>query len=237
MTERPNPGEVRVLFVHVPKTGGVTLIRALEKVVGKDKTIRFARGGKEQKEEYLALPDDKLRAFHFIAGHFSLAFFLRKPISDYKIVTLVREPVDRELSAYYYMKISEKHPDHQLVRSMDLPAYLDYRKNQNNSRNPQCRYISGTDSFEAARKLIDETYFLAAPTEFIQPFYEELTKRLGLERVQLGRENVTQSRLAVHEVHPNIRAGFEAFMEDDLALYGYVKQKFAREIVGGLAAT
>jgi hypothetical protein len=225
-----NVEENKILFVHVPKTAGVALFKTLAEAVGQDKAIRFGSGDKTDQDRYLAMPEDKLREFRLIAGHFILPFFMRKPVQDYKIVTLVRNPVDRELSVFFYIKTWNKHPMHNMMLNKDLYAYLDYRESQLQNRNPQCRFVSGNASFEDAKIAVDNKYFLVAPVEHIEKFYDELSKRLKLNPVKLKRENITKFRLGVHEVHPEIVRRFETLLSDDIKLYLYVKQKFIAEV-------
>ena len=231
MAEAASVTPPRILFVHVPKTAGMSLYFALARAVGEDAALRFPEATKALREQYLAMPDEEVRRFRLISGHFSLNVYQQKPLDDYKAITLVRDPVDRELSAYFYIKGWEKHPRHEAMKDMNLYRYLEERE-QKGARNPQCRLIGGAPSFEAARRALDERYLLAAPVEYLPQFCVELARRLGLAPLKLERSNVTSFRMSPAEIHPDIIAGFERLTQGDRKLYRYVKEKFEREVLG-----
>jgi hypothetical protein len=221
----------RILFVHVPKTAGMSLYYALARLVGERSAIRFAEGSKAVRERYLAMDDQELRRHRLISGHLPLHVFMQKPLDDYRLITLVRDPIERELSAYFYVKTWDKHPRHETMRDMDLYQYLDERERKAGSRNLQCRVVGGAPSFEAARRAIDERYMLAAPVEYLDQFCAHLARRLGSAPLKLERSNVTSFRMSAAEVHPGIIERFRRLTRGDRELYRYVKAKFEREVL------
>jgi hypothetical protein len=217
----------RILFLHIPKTAGISLFQALSKVMKDKKSLRFADGSDANRQKYTHMTVDEVRQYHLLSGHFPLHFFLKQPIGDYKVITLLRDPIDRELSAYFYMKTWKKHPKHYEISSMNLYQFLDHRKKQGVNR--QCWQICGDMSFEKAKKVVDEQIYLAATVESIQRFCRVLESRLGLPTIELKHENKTAFRLKAEEIHPDIISRFRAQSEEDLKLYQYVKEKFEKE--------
>jgi hypothetical protein len=209
----------------------MSLYYALAHAVGPEAAIRFPDASKGTRERYLAMSDEQLRRHRLISGHLPLNVFLKKPLDDYRLITLLRDPVERELSAYFYVKTWEKHPRHEAVREMDLYQYLDEREQKAGSRNMQCRVVGGAPSFEAARRAIDERYLLAAPVEYLDEFCAELGRRLGIAPLALERSNVTSFRMSPGEIHPDIIGRFEKLTRGDRELYRYVKAKFEREVL------
>jgi hypothetical protein len=222
-------GDSRILFVHVPKSAGMSVFNGLAKAIGSKRSLRFVDGSEANKEKYLAMTDEEVRNFHLLSGHFALPFFLKKPVQDYKIITVVRKPIDRELSAYFYMKTWEKHPRHAQIKKMDLYHYLEQRERKG-VKNPQCWHVCGTASFEKARDAIDERYFMVASLEQLLDFCRILEKRLNLAPVVPMHDNRTSFRLTAEEIHPALLKRFEALTQGDLKLYHYVKEKFEKEL-------
>lgn len=222
---------LRLLFLHIPKTGGISLYTALAKIASLQPAIRFHDASRETRDRYLAMDAEKLRKHRMISGHFSLALFLRQPIGDYQVITVLRSPVDRQLSAYFYMKTETKHPRNEAMKDVSLTAYLESLE-ERKLRNPQCAALTGAGTYEAARKAIDSGRLLAAPMDYLAEFCAELDRRWGIGRVNLKHENSTKFRLRVSEIHPDIIRRFAALAEDDEALYQYTKRKFEREVLG-----
>ncbi len=222
----------KILFVHIPKTAGISIYNALaEAVGGHDRAIRFPRNSEEEREKYLSMTRTEVRSYNLLSGHFPLPFFLRQPISDYKAVTVFRNPVDRELSAYFYIKTDPDHPlNTEWFRSLNLYQYIEHRQEKGNA-NPQCLFMCGERSFEKARKAVDEQLFLTAPLDYVKDFLEVLAKRLEIPINPPERANKTSFRLTVDEIHPDIKAGFESLTREDQKLYEYVKEKFEKEFL------
>lgn len=222
--------DIRLLFIHIPKSAGISFYNGLAGSIGIDRSLRFALGSKADQDMYLKMTAEEIRQYRFISGHFTLPFFLRNKIEDYKIVTVLRNPLDRELSAYFYMKTWDKHPQHEEIKSMNLYQYLAYREQQGG--NLQCWQVCGENSFEKAKAAIDKLYFLTATVEYIEEFSTALEERLELPKVLLKHDNVTSFRMTADELHPNIVATFNALNQDDMALYYYVKKKFENDVLG-----
>src|SRR5689334_3860927 len=119
MTQEP-----RILFVHIPKTGGISLFSSIASAVGEGRAIRFADASKENREKFLAMSNEEVRRYRLVSGHFPLAIYLKKDLRDYQVITVLRNAVDRELSAYYYMKGWKAHPRHEQIGKMDLLQYV-----------------------------------------------------------------------------------------------------------------
>lgn len=227
--------DVRVLFVHIPKTAGISVYNALADAIGRDHSIRFATNSNVDRENYLKMTENEIRKLRLLSGHFPLPFFLKKPISDFKLISVLRNPIDRELSAYFYVKTQPKHPlNTKWFKTLDLYRYLDHREQQGNI-NPQCMHICGERLFEKAKLTIEKEYFLVAPLDYIDPFINVLENKFQFPIRTPKHVNKTAFRLTASEVHPDIRKRFELLTEDDLKLYTYVKEKFASEFLPSIS--
>lgn len=220
MNEHPH-----LLFLHIPKTAGISLFYALKKIYGNENTLRYDVLSIENRNKYLSMPHEELYKFRFITGHFTLPVFKSKNISNYKIITVLRDPVDRELSAYFYVKTETKHPLYEKFKNMDLYQYLDHFE-KNGIRNFQCWQLCEKPSFEAAKEVIDQDIFLAATNENMIDFYKILQYRMNLPEIEVMHRNKTSFRLSAKELHPDIIQQLRKYTEEDYKLYLYVKNRF-----------
>ena len=82
----------------------------------------FLAKSKKHHARLEAMPLEKRLSYSAIGGHGSLRFF-RKMLGDmeryHKIVTL-RDPIDRMISEYNYIRTRPQHPQHKVVAAGDF---------------------------------------------------------------------------------------------------------------------
>lgn len=89
--------------MHIPKTGGSTLVSNVKKFLQEDEIWTTQDYLKSKKEINLG---DKVK---FAAGHFKMEMVIKFP-EPRKLVTLVRNPEDRIISAYRYLRLMGLNP-------------------------------------------------------------------------------------------------------------------------------
>jgi hypothetical protein len=104
----------RIALVHVPKTGGNSLLRALSRIYPPEETARTRRRGDTL---------ENLQGKRFIMGHFGYNF--AKTI-DAKLVTVLRDPEERIVSVYYHWRRipAESGPHARLAKQLTLDEFL-----------------------------------------------------------------------------------------------------------------
>ena len=112
-TARETP---RLVFIHLPRTGGTAIQHFLEDLVGAASVAR------------IRLPADvlgqlaDLRAKPIVIGHFFYPVIRLLP--ETAVATVVRDPVERSISVWEYLQWQQHHPDHEVlgargIRSLD----------------------------------------------------------------------------------------------------------------------
>jgi hypothetical protein len=157
---RPRPATDRcIIFLHLPKTGGVTLRRTLKWKYAPH-MLNFETLTKPAKS-LGDVPLSERRNARVLTGH------LHYGVHDFiprrcEYITLLREPIARVVSYYYYILGHPKHWRHaELVRSgMSLDEFVQTSA-ERGVENDQTRMLSGRgagelDAGTLGRKALDE---------------------------------------------------------------------------------
>ena len=203
----------RYLFVHIPKTGGTSLARALEGRAMKDdvmlgdtpkaqKRRHKATGGRGRLWKHSTLADlDGLVGLDELPGLFSF--------------TLVRNPWDRMVSYYHWLRgQSFDHPSVRLAAGLSFDAFAGHPHTVAAwSAAPARHYMTAVNGQEYCDAYIRLEQFArdAAP----------LWDHLGF-RLELARENRSARRAGFRDYYSaaSRRAVYEAARED-IERFGY----------------
>lgn len=89
----------KIVFLHLPKSGGTTLHNLFCELFEEQDVC-------DQRHNQLdAINPEKLQQFKFFSGHYSFDSIQENIPDPKKIVTLLREPKSRILSAYYFGRV------------------------------------------------------------------------------------------------------------------------------------
>lgn len=242
MSHPRSPDSRPLIFLHIPKTAGTTLERILARQYGHDALFKMRpeeedlEGAVQRLRDLDAATRRKVRLIHGHM-HFGIHDVLGEPVP---YMTMLRHPVDRVISHYYYVKRRPNHYLHDLVRDgMTLREYVETAGGGRSIEfdNGQTRAYAGPpydraevgtcdeEMLEAARRNLD-THFRAVGVS------ERFDESLLLFRHAFGwrlpfyvRHNVTRNRPSMDEVDPETRAVVEEHSRLDLALYRYATDR------------
>jgi hypothetical protein len=120
-----------IYFPHIPKAGGTTLKQLFYNAYGKNKCLNVWNGFGSDVNVYDFPNISNLEEHSAIVGHLPVKVFLKNATANYlfknnkiKIITSVRDPLERLISQYNYMRVYEKHPGHTKHLSTTLSDYL-----------------------------------------------------------------------------------------------------------------
>ena len=124
----PPPPPPCLVFLHIPKVGGRTLTNFLGEVantMGFNTTTLY----REKRVPAGSLSSDK----KFYVGHFTSMFFDRFPDTvRCHAVTMLREPVDRAISAFFFHK--HKYPRDVVPCLVEKKCWLNWQYSNDNTR-------------------------------------------------------------------------------------------------------
>jgi len=211
-----------LVFIHIPKTAGLSLHHVLVKHFGKTNSIRI--GNQEDRAWFLENPPEELKKYCYIAGHISQSEVLNKSI-NYPSIAIVRNPWERMVSLLRYFRTSNL-PAHQNLKFDGFESFAEHYT-RTGQFNMQCWHFSGThkpdDSVEAVA-MINRCHMYVAPLEYYGDFLKTLSGLLGtrLENVYI---NVTPKGKPVTLTNADRRL-LEPLIGEDLKLYEYVKENY-----------
>lgn len=117
------------IFTHIPKTSGTSFCNNILKENIRSDRIYSYRGLKKLWRDF----DPK--KFDAIIGH--VPYGVHFPMFKAKYIVLLRNPLERAISHYYFVLGWSKHPEFKYARSMGIEGF------SRRSGNLQTRYIAG----------------------------------------------------------------------------------------------
>ena len=223
-----------LIFVHLPKSGGTTLSSVLRKKY-KESEI-FLVSGSQEKNKLCQLPLEKRAGIKYLDGHnvFGIHEYLPTP-SHY--ITLLRNPIDRVVSHYYYVLRRPNHYLHQIVvnNNMDIEEYVASGISKE-SNNGQVRLITTTDcSFgncsqemlQQAKENLSQYFSAIGILEDFDKFLLLLKKKLNWKGYSFySKKNVTSKRPSLKSLSSSTIKTIEKYNQLDMEMYAFVKQGF-----------
>jgi hypothetical protein len=229
-----------IVFVHLPKCGGTTFNRIMEweyspvRIFSIDPS--FFRWSYRK---LLRWPRESLARMEVFKGHmpFGLHKFLPQQSTAY--ITVLREPIDRGISEYYYALSRVVHPQHWMMKRLTLEEYT----HMTPYANVQTKLLAGQDSGYdfLAGECTSET--LALAKENLSKHFslvglaERFDETLALAKIQFGWRiqqyadfNVTSGRPKKDAVPEAIRGVIAERYSFDLQLYDHAVKLFTEAL-------
>jgi len=247
-----------LIHLHIRKTGGTSLNSAIKHAFERDEVFElYADGDCEHTGLDTAsiegisrvLTDFGLDRLRYVSGH--IPFGVHRLFgSDAKYLTLIREPVDRVISTFFWFRAGR--PFCRDGKPLSFEEYLEAGDVYLN--NYQVRVLSDAPEFndvtcpsgvreltfgapverrhlEQAKRNIENHFLVAAPLEelvetalLLRRMYDWPTRRLHNEY-----KNHNQNRPHAQELSSKLREIIERNNAYDLELYRWVKHRFAAQ--------
>lgn len=203
----------------------------LEKILKKETSEAFSTPHDSilRVSEYLLLyyMHMGLRNIQCITGHIPFSEIAYRNYGDkYAMVTLLRDPVDRWISEYYYRKHHKiGDPEMGIEEYMTSPfgkaqgtqyvLYLGGRSNGNDHGSPE--------AVRRAKKNI-ENFAIIGFLDKLGDFVDRIQYRFGI-RLNIGNKNVTPKKQDREPISKAIRGQIENICERDYEIYNYARNK------------
>ena len=221
-------------FLHIPKTGGITLAYIIFNQYRYAKT--FTIGSALLTESFLRLPLKERAEYEIVRGHF--AFDERFKISDdTRFFTMLREPAKRIISHYNFLFYQTSHFFHgEMVRNNYSLKDMLTQGHMKGFDNCMVRYLSGTVLKEFGK--VDEADLKAAIRNFdkyfssfgINEFFDEsllmLSYELNWKFPYSANLNETKQKKITQVTDEETKRALDQCTRFDYQLYNYALAKF-----------
>jgi len=240
MTATGLAGTKRVIFLHIPKTAGTTLHRIIERQYPPESTYTFSQN--HSYDDFQRLSDAQKAEIRMLRGHmiFGLHELMPGPSTYF---TLLREPVERFISDYYYVRNTPEHPYHDFVTSRDLSPeeFIESKVARIIADNGQTRSLSDEwwtlpfgecteQVLDQAKKNLREHFAVVGLVERFDETLLMLRRAFGWQDIYYVRENVSARRPAKDELPQAILDLIAEQNWLDLQLYEYAQELFGEQV-------
>ena len=219
-----------LIFLHIPKTAGTTLNRIIEWQYNPLSIFTLDPYRiRATAERFKTLSEERRRRIRVVRGHlyYGLHEFLPQGAT---YITMLREPVARFLSSYYFILRRPLHPLHRKLKRERL-GVEDYLRLVPHRHNFQCQLIAGVKDnktgdaqlLEMAKEHLVKSFRVVGICERFEESLVLIAKTFGWEvpfyenrKVSKNRSPVDQNSLEMIREHNRI----------DLELYEFGKKLF-----------
>ena len=240
-----------LVFTHIPKTGGSTLNALLLRQFPREKMFHILDA--LHCEAFLAMSDEERDRFDCIIGHVPACIhnFISRPC---RYIVLLREPLERAISDYYYMLTNSAHPRHEeytgkkMTLEQHLRARIDsprvilnllfYPQMEFLHRHmPDVKKLRGFEScsmnqiIEQSKRKLREDFFQAGITDRFEDFVLLLARKLGwrLPYYHIKNQSRSRPRTDTLNIDPGLLADFYQSYSAEYQLYEYARSLFAAD--------
>jgi len=227
-----------LIFIHLYKTGGTTLNRAIEREYPLRRICSIEPNcWNWHYQRILSWPATRLSSIKVFKGH--MPFGLHRVIpGSASYMTVLRDPVDRVISDYFFARRFKPHQHHRAALRLSLEDYFV----QKHEHNLQSRMLAGGTGDELFPLACDSTVFARARSNLDRHFpVVGLTNRLdetvALIKVLFGWNvfryrsfRVTANRMPKEKIRPSTAALIRELECFDVSLYSHAVERFEQQI-------
>ncbi|MCH8488472.1 MAG: sulfotransferase family protein [Oceanicaulis sp.] len=220
-----------IIFNHIPKTGGTSIIKMFREVYGEDKCFRHRRRDSKTDKYTPAITSvDRadLDAYKFVAGHF---FYGNHKLFDARVkyISVVRDPLERLISDYYFNRRIGRADRKEMARSMSLEDYIVFKlgkPNSNMTSSSQVKYVSAKETFIEAAEVIRQNYFCICTMPQLNDMQGLLARAIGRPDLAPRHDNKSKDKRPMPSISPEIVDQLMDRFAEDIKLYRWTEAYF-----------
>lgn len=236
--------EKAVFFLHIPKCAGTTLTEEIIKKKFKphESIIFYEHGTGALIDRLKGMSQKEQRKIKCIAGHFAFGIHRYYTAGPATYVTLLRDPIERVISHYYFVLRRKDHYLHKIVKKegYTLEEYVE-NKLTVELNNGQTRILAGIGwgaefgkctgtMFEKAKENLETYFTVVGLSERFDDFLELLNRKIGWEIPEYQNRNVRQRGRGTTGIDCKTLEVIRKYNRFDIELYNYARSIFSLEL-------
>jgi hypothetical protein len=213
----------------MPKTGGTTLKNIIKRNLQPSTNYDIYQNHQQREQTLKAISHKPVSC---IQGHFPFGihqYFTN--LSTY--ITMLREPTQRIISEYYFIRNNPRHNLYHKVNSISLEDY----QRQPQNMNLQTRLISGQINhpvtnvdLEKAKQNIEQYFSVVGLTEMFNESIYLMKRKFGWTNIQYRKQNITKKKPTIDKLPTKTISSITEHNHFDIKLYYFAKQILTGQI-------
>lgn len=221
-----------IIFLHIPKTGGTTLNSIIDTNYNDycDNKGIFDYGWQIPLPKYLSKVGDK-KKLELLRGHLFFGAHKHLPQKKYTYITILRNPIERVISEYYFIK--RWSTDRPLLLSIKKKSLYEFVTNEDFNGltfNRQTLMLAGNYNLKAAKSNLEKHFSVVGITERFNETLNIIEKKLGWEIDKYEKKNVTKNRPTVEEISNEILDTIRKKNQKDIELHKFANKLLDKQL-------
>ena len=236
--EQENGSPAAVIFLHIPKTAGTTLLKIIYRQYPPETVLSFGTDAHESVAQFKALDEESRKKIRLLHGHmaYGLHEYLPGPTEYF---TVLRDPVARVISYYNFICRTSGHYLYDEVVGKDLSLHALLESELPLMMNDgQVRLLSGVwgepafgevslAMLETARKNLADSFIVVGLTEQFDKTLYLLKEKLNWQQViTYQRQNVSRQGIKENQLPRATVELIKRINRQDIALYACAQDFF-----------
>ena len=228
----------KLIYVHIPKTGGSTLQSILIRQYGKNHFFRINR--RNTLADFLEVDKTNI---NLLVGHFPFDYHKHfNESNNIQYLSLIREPVSRLISNYYHILSRPNNPHHQALteQTNNIKEFVEQDINKK-TENCYVRFFSNNidtphnsctkQMLEKAKKNIEQYFPIVGITEMYDESLIMMKNHYQWEQPYYAKKNKARIKYNIKtDIDEDSINTIKQYNQLDIELYNWVKTRLNQQI-------
>ncbi len=234
-----------IIFTHIPKVAGMTVRQIVQFQYPPEQVFTIFAYTDESLQTFVGLSEIQKQRLRAVQGHigFGVHDYLGQPATYF---TLLRDPVERAISYYYFIRRHHQHSKHKLLveGNIGLREYVEREISAVGTDNEQTRFLGGglncgedipygqvtRQVLENAKTNLKRHYSVVGLTEKFGKTLLLLQRTYGWRIPLSHNQNVGTNRPSLHEIDSETLALLRQCNQLDYELYAFAQDLFEQQV-------